>query len=139
MLLQVGVKALIKNNSGKYLLIKRSVVMNGETSASWDIPGGRIDPSETLLEALTRELGEEIGLTNVPGDYQLIAAQDIFVKEKDLHVVRLTYKVSCDIQQIKLSQEHSEYCWVDENEIHEIQAEPYLKEVLVGLVSNQEN
>jgi 8-oxo-dGTP diphosphatase len=130
MVLQVGVKALIKNSSDKYLLLQRSKIMDGEVTVSWDIPGGRIMPDEALHEALTRELGEEIGLRTVP-DPQLIAAQDIFVKNKDLHVVRLTYRVSCDFETIRLSDEHSDYRWVSPHEIKSMVIEPYLKEVLL--------
>jgi len=134
MILQVGVKALIKNSSDQYLLLQRSKVMDNETTTSWDIPGGRIEPDEPLREALARELGEEIGLTNVP-DPQLITAQDIFVKSKDLHVVRLTYRVNCDIKTIDLSDEHSDFRWVRADEIKGLLIEPYLKEVLVNLVT----
>jgi 8-oxo-dGTP diphosphatase len=106
--------------------------MAGETSASWDIPGGRINPEESLGDALSRELSEEIGL-NSDIDPELIAAQDIFVKEKDLHVVRLTYRIDYDLNEIKLSEEHKEYKWVGLSEIQNLPIERYLKEVLVNL------
>ena len=45
MILQVGVKALIKNDKGQYLFLRRSERMQAETEPHWDIPGGRIDPA----------------------------------------------------------------------------------------------
>jgi len=50
--LQVGVKALLRNKEGKYLLIRRSSEKYPEVGAKWDIVGGRINPGETLLENL---------------------------------------------------------------------------------------
>lgn len=32
----------------------------------WDLPGGHVDPYETLPEALVRELGEELGIRLPP-------------------------------------------------------------------------
>lgn len=81
MKLQVGVKVLIKNPEGNYLLLQRAAAMDHEPEAHWDIPGGRIEPEERLLDALTRELEEETGIT-LTGAPHLLGAQDIFVPPK---------------------------------------------------------
>lgn len=131
--LQVGVKALIKNSQDEYLFMRRSTILATDVAEpSWDIPGGRIEPDEYLPEALKREVQEEIGheiqLTPV-----LIAAQDIFVPAKELHVVRLTYMLNEDVDDIALSEEHEEYVWVHESQLETVNAEPYLAEVLMQL------
>ena len=131
--LQVGVKALIKNSNGEYLFIRRSTTLATDTSEpSWDIPGGRIESDEYLLEALRREVQEEIG-HDVQSAPMLIKAQDIFVTAKDLHVVRLTYMLTEDIEDIILSDEHEEYVWVHESQLETVNAEPYLAEALLQL------
>ena len=131
--LQVGVKALIKNSNGEYLFIRRSTTLATDISEpSWDIPGGRIEPDEYLLEALRREVQEEIG-HDVQSATMLIKAQDIFVTAKDLHVVRLTYMLVEDVEDIILSDEHEEYVWVHESQLETVNAEPYLAEVLLQL------
>lgn len=131
--LQVGVKVLINNRNDQYLFLRRKTKLSTDTSeTSWDIPGGRINHNETLLDALHREVEEEIGhiITTAP---KLMASQDIFVESKNLHVVRLTYTMTQDIPTIKLSSEHDDYRWINKTEIKSINTEPYLTEVLNNL------
>src|SRR3990167_3710684 len=87
--LQVGVKALIKNPEGKYLVLKRNPEKYPEIEDLWDIPGGRIDPGIPLLENLSREIKEETSL-ELMGEPKLLAAQDI-LRIEGRHVIRLTY------------------------------------------------
>ena len=128
MKLQVGVKVLLQNSKDEYLLIRRSHSMNGEPEAHWDIPGGRIKPEEKLHEALEREIREETGL-EIDGAFQLLAAQDIMVPAKDLHVVRLTYTTSGEGNVI-ISDEHQDILWVTAQEAFDLNLDPYLHEAL---------
>lgn len=127
--LQVGVKILIRNKSDKYLFIKRKKLLQNETEQSWDIPGGRIKPGETLMKALQREVNEEINVT-LTGEPQLINAQDIFVPTKKFHVVRLTYIIDLDIDSVKLSDAHGELMWATLPNTSSFNIEPFLKETL---------
>jgi len=89
MKLQVGVKALLKNKEGKYLLLRRSPEKYRELGGTWDIVGGRIDPGSMLIENLKREIKEETSL-DLQEEPKLVAAQDI-LRNSNTHVVRLTY------------------------------------------------
>lgn len=55
---QVAAKGIIKYR-GKFLLIKE--VINGKDC--WDLPGGKIKFKESPVDALKREIKEEVGLT----------------------------------------------------------------------------
>lgn len=134
MQLQVGVKAIIRNKDGALLLLRRNNVLSTDSEeTSWDIPGGRINPDESLEYALRREMREEIGC-DISVSPRLIAAQDIFVDTKNLHVVRLIYAIEVDTTLIiTLSNEHGAYQWVEPDTLASLSIEPYLAEVLKGV------
>jgi 8-oxo-dGTP diphosphatase len=134
MQLQIGVKVLIQNSNNEYLFLQRSQLLSSDVKSSWDIPGGRINPDEYLDDALVREVFEETGAT-LDGEPRLLAAQDIFVNAKDLHVVRLTYSMVADITNIILSDEHQDYTWRQLDDVADLYIEPYLKEVIGTLVA----
>lgn len=57
---QVAVGVLVRQD-GRFLLTSRP---EGKAYAGyWEFPGGKIEPGETVHEALRRELQEEIGIT----------------------------------------------------------------------------
>lgn len=127
--LQIGVKVLIRRPDGNYLFIERTDVLQNETKQSWDIPGGRIEPQESLASALAREVKEEIGV-DITGTPELLNTQDIFVPAKDLHVVRLTYRLDFDPSTITLSDEHQNFQWLTLGEAKGISVEPFLRDTL---------
>lgn len=128
MLLQVGVKLLVVNDVGEMLFLRRAQTMSGEARPHWDIPGGRIDPNESLVEALAREVFEETNM-KLDGYPSLLAAQDIFVPEKDFHTVRLTYRGEAS-GEIAISDEHSAYAWMTTEQALASELDPYTREVL---------
>ncbi|OGL66829.1 hypothetical protein A3B21_00820 [Candidatus Uhrbacteria bacterium RIFCSPLOWO2_01_FULL_47_24] len=128
--LQVGVKVLLKNPDGKFLLIRRSSDKYPEVGAKWDIVGGRIEPGSPLLDNLKREIKEEVGLDLVD-DTRLIAAQDI-LRVPGRHVVRLTYVGAIDGEPV-LDGDHTEYKWFTREEMRAFsreQLDSYFKELL---------
>ncbi len=127
MILQVGVKILLKNKEGKYLVVCRSVEKYPTVGAKWDMAGGRIDPGTTLLENLKREVMEETGL-EINGEPRLVSAQDILKEDK--HVVRLSYVGQAD-GEVVLSDEHSDFKWLTIEEIEKLDPlDKYFKEII---------
>jgi len=126
--LQVGVKILLKNSEGKYLLIRRSASKYREVEHKWDIPGGRINAGATLLDNLAREVDEETGL-QLSSAPRLVGAQDI-VPTTEKHIVRLTYLGEAD-GDIRLSEEHNGYRWVTLEELRVFEnLDRYLRKLL---------
>ncbi|MDP2705638.1 MAG: NUDIX domain-containing protein [bacterium] len=125
--LQVGVKILLKNNIGKYLLLRRAPGKYPDVKDGWDIPGGRINIDSNLLENLKREVMEETGLA-LTGEPQLIAAQDIMKPDK--HVVRLTY-IGEGNGEIVLSDEHDAFDWFSIEDLQRLEnCDHYLLELI---------
>ena len=129
-LLQVGVKVLLKNKNNQYLLLRRSSEKYPGMGGVWDIAGGRIDAGKTLLENRQREVFEETGLELLEGAPKLLAAQDILEKP-GYHVVRLTYFGKAD-GEVKLDlSEHDLYRWYTWEEVLQLDnVDSYFKELL---------
>ncbi len=134
--LQVGVKVLLKNPDGKFLLIRRSIDKYQEVQHKWDIPGGRIDSGSDLRENLSREVMEETELT-MTSEPRVVGAQDIFNKEQDRHIVRVTYVGTAEGTP-KLSDEHTDFKWVSYEELLILpNLDKYLKALLeTGVISS---
>ena len=125
--LQVGVKILLKNSEGKYLLVRRNPKKYPEVGPKWDIVGGRINAGTSLIENLKREIKEEVGL-DYQGEPKLISAQDILKPDK--HVVRLTYIGDQDGDP-KIDEDHLEAKWFTGEEIKNLEnLDSYFKELL---------
>lgn len=129
MILQVGVKAFLKNKEGKFLLIKRSPVKYPEVPNPWDIVGGRIDPGSPLLENLKREVAEETGL-KIISEPRLISAQDI-LRIEGKHIVRLSYIAETEGEPVLDTSENTEYCWLTIDELKkQAGLDEYVREIL---------
>ena len=60
---EVAVGAIVRS-ADDLLLVKRG---RPPGVGEWSVPGGRVEPGEMLMEAVTRELQEETGLNGICG------------------------------------------------------------------------
>lgn len=72
----VAVSCIVRRDN-RYLLVKRA---RGEAKGQYAFPGGKVEPGETLTQAVLRELHEETGLVGAGVNffrlYDLIARND---------------------------------------------------------------
>jgi 8-oxo-dGTP diphosphatase len=70
--------AVVRDDGGRLLLVRRG---HDPGRGSWSLPGGRIEPGESAVEAAAREVREETGLevainellttVDLPGGYRV--------------------------------------------------------------------
>lgn len=70
----IGV-AVIWNDEGQILIDKRRP--EGLMGGLWEFPGGKIEPGETVVECIKREILEELGIEIEVGD-RLVAINHIY-------------------------------------------------------------
>lgn len=123
----VSLKALLRNREGKYLLLK-SALLEANDKVQWGLPGGLLEKGETLAEGLRREVHEETGLSIEIG--RPIA--NTFFERKftfrdgrtmEATVVSLIYECETDGSAVQLSEEHTDYKWMTENEVCQLDFE----------------
>jgi len=113
---QVGVGVVIINKSDEILLVKRG---NHPNKGKWTIPGGHLEPGETIISAAKREIYEETGLKiNNP---VLIDAVDLIQKNENgellKHYILIDYAVR-EFKGIEIAgSDATEIKWVDKSQI----------------------
>lgn len=92
--LRVGVVALFVDGSDVLLLHQTTL----PEPDCWDLPGGGLQPEETLLAGLRREVQEETGLVDFRVEKLLTIAEDFFphpsLPGATLHALNLVYLCS---------------------------------------------
>jgi len=107
---QIGQKGiLIRNN--KVLIVKLADQID-----IWDLPGGRLDKGEFADKAFLREIKEEIGFDDVKNlgvvDYE------IWYTANGTPFCGIANLIENKIDEIQLSFEHTEFKWINEDEIN---------------------
>ena len=103
----------------EYLVVQRS--MNDDfLPGSWEFPGGNIEENELILEALEREVNEEIGLNIKNLEKNLVHFYDeIKEKNEKYHYIELDFLIEANNKDfnIILSDEHENFTWVKKDSL----------------------
>ena len=86
-LVTVAVGILI-DDAGRVLVTRRAP--DAHQGGLWEFPGGKVEADETLLEALTRELREELGVSVEAAEALMALEHDYGDKQVRLDVHRVT-------------------------------------------------
>lgn len=78
----------------------------------WEFPGGKVEPGETTLHALTRELAEEIGIEVIAASWLMQADSEFSDRVVELHVFRVS-----DYQKQPLGCEGQQLEWISADDL----------------------
>lgn len=125
-LFRLAVRAVIRDEQGRCLLLRRSPANKGFVG-QWEWPGGKTDPGEAFDEALRREAREETGL-----EIELLGVVGAFDFEMpQARVVTLCMEARPVGGALRLSEEHDESAWVPAAEVPDWK----ILDVMKGLAS----
>lgn len=123
----IAAHALIKAN-GKYLVIKRAAE-NDYMPLKWDLPGGQVEAGETVVAALKREIFEETKLEVEIGTPIFVYTNLACLPSRQTIQIVFICETKYDRIALNLS-EHTEYKWVNYEEMRALDCIPYLEELV---------
>ncbi|KKP79547.1 MAG: nucleotide exchange factor GrpE [Candidatus Moranbacteria bacterium RIFOXYC12_FULL_36_13] len=114
--MEITVKAVVISEDGQTLILKR--VKDSDTNPDkWDIPGGLLEAGETIEKALKREIKEETGLEVEIGPVIRVSEFPKETKQFKKEKRSLRFIAYCQGNtEVKLSDEHSEFLWLEIDE-----------------------
>jgi len=104
-----GQKIFLMNDQGELLILKR--LKADVFSGMWDTPGGKLEDTDTLLEAITREVKEETDL-NLKEVVLVLSSSKFQGDMNDRPLIFRNIYLGKAAGEVKLSEEHSEYKWI---------------------------
>lgn len=97
------VVAILINDNNEILLCERQ----GKYDGYWEFPGGKVEKNESLTEALTRELHEELNIWIYAFDFF-----DISINQYAEGVFKVHFFIS-KYDGLIVSNVHKKICWVN--------------------------
>jgi dATP pyrophosphohydrolase len=115
----------------KLLLVKQR---KGPHSGKWELPGGGIEPGETIEGALRREFYEEVGMSfdNMQFFENLTATTEWIDEQGDLyrfHQVGLVYRVT-GLSPSHVTSVEMEYAWIDPKQLAPETISPLVRQII---------
>jgi ADP-ribose pyrophosphatase YjhB (NUDIX family)/uncharacterized protein YigA (DUF484 family) len=114
----VAAGAVIRREDGKVLLVRQVPEMNNYWKGKWICPGGRMEPGETIEEAVLREVEEETHL-QIKLLKPLLPFERIVKNEEGvlLHVIYIDYLSEMIGGELRPDDDVGEAIWLDGDEI----------------------
>lgn len=133
----VGVICALYNNQGKILMAKRSLTKS-HAAGVWEPISGGVEAGEQPIEALKRELREELGSQI---QYEIGPIYNTFQTRLDngKDIVGISFLCQFLGGEIQLNHEHSEFRWMSIDEAIELTTTQGLKDEFSILKSNYPN
>ncbi len=109
----VAVGAIVFDHEGRVLLVERA---KDPGKGLWTVPGGRLEPRETLAQGVAREVREETGLVVEVGALACVVER----MGDDFHFVILDYLARTIGGELKAASDASAARFVTERELQQL-------------------
>jgi 8-oxo-dGTP diphosphatase len=126
----VGVGAIIFDRDGRVLLIERG---KPPAAGQWSVPGGKLEPGETLAQGVAREVREETGLVVEVGALACVVERIT----GDYHYVILDYFARVIGGELAAASDARAARFVDHDELSSLPLTEGLHEILVRAHATQ--
>lgn len=112
---KVTTKVIFKDQNCNVLILKKE----NTPSLNWDLPGGTVETDEQIEECIVRELKEEL---DVEIKFDELSLFNVYIVNRVNKPSLLVVVYTCDklIENINLSDEHSDYIYADKKKIVEL-------------------
>lgn len=118
---------ILKNKQGKILLLHRSTA----TRQQWEIPGGKLEPSETPHDAAIREIKEELGI--IVKIEKLVAKKDFMQDDKSYSYTWFQARVILGDPKVMEPDIFDDMTYFSLNEMHKISLSSGVKTLVAVL------
>ena len=129
------IHTLIVNNKGEVLITKRAST-NDVLPEYWDIPGGTLEDGEDPTVGAIREVKEETGL-DIFEPQLFFQRSNVDLKKNKQFVTLVFLAKNTGIEVVLNPCEHSEYKWINVNDISKYKTVDYLVACLKLFVSGK--
>lgn len=134
--LRVAAKAVIVHR-GKVLIVRESsTYQEGSKVGQYGLVGGRIDPEESFYDALSREVDEEVGLKIEPISPLHVGEWWPEIKGTKNHIVAVFMEAKALGTNVRLSDEHDKFAWVDQRDYQKYQIMEPDRSVVVSFLES---
>lgn len=109
----VAMKAFIVHQGKVLVLREASAYKDGAHYGKYDVVGGRVKPGQHFKESLLREIEEETGMKITVGRPFFVHEWRPIVKGEPWHIVATFFECRAESPEIKLSEDHDHFQWID--------------------------
>ncbi len=132
MIVKNAASAVIRDDQGRFLLVQRG---HHPAKGLWSLPGGSVEPGESLQETARREVFEETGLEISPGaEVWRVSVELAEGLMYDVHAFEAVITGGV----LAAADDAAAVAWVAPEDLHTLDLTPQLGEFLAGYSASRD-